>query len=228
MTQHEPRFLPDPNSVSEQTTPPGRPEFRTLLLTLWRGKMIISAASVGAVVLTTYYVLAVATALYTSSVVVIFDTRQTSVLALPSVIAAVSGEPSSVTSEVEVLRARTLMTDVAPMCLTWNAIFERRWRIRSRRLKMMIRATPSRRSAFSEYCSEPSIASSSGMVDITARQWSETLADLAGLRSDQLPRVYNPGTQVGVVSARAADETGLTAVAFVHRYGGVLNGRVSA
>ncbi len=75
--------------------------------------MIISAASVGAVVLTTYYVFAVATALYTSSVVVIFDTRQTSVVALPSVIAAVSGEPSSVTSEVEVLRARTLMTDVA-------------------------------------------------------------------------------------------------------------------
>jgi capsular exopolysaccharide synthesis family protein len=113
MTQHEPRFLPDPNSVSGQTTTPGRPEFRTLLLTLWRGKMIISAASVGAVVLTTYYVFAVATALYTSSVVVIFDTRQTSVVALPSVIAAVSGEPSSVTSEVEVLRARTLMTDVA-------------------------------------------------------------------------------------------------------------------
>ncbi|WP_433990060.1 hypothetical protein SuNHUV7_12590 (plasmid) [Pseudoseohaeicola sp. NH-UV-7] len=113
MTQHEPRFLPDPNGPAEQTTAPFRADFRTLLLTLWRGKMIISAASVVAVLLTTYYVFAVATALYTSSVVVIFDTRQTSVVALPSVIAAVSGEPSSVTSEVEVLRARTLMTDVA-------------------------------------------------------------------------------------------------------------------
>jgi len=62
-----------------------------------------------------------------------------------------------------------------------------------------------------EYCSEPSVASSSGMFDIKARQWSETLADLAGLRSDQLPRVVDPGTQVGAVSARAAEETGLAA-----------------
>ena len=113
ITPHDARFLADPNGPAAQTTAPVRADFRTLLLTLWRGKMIISVASVVAVLLTTYYVFAVATALYTSSVVVIFDTRQTSVVALPSVIAAVSGEPSSVTSEVEVLRARTLMTDVA-------------------------------------------------------------------------------------------------------------------
>ena len=62
-----------------------------------------------------------------------------------------------------------------------------------------------------EYCTEPSVASSSGMFDIEARQWSETLAELAGLRSDQLPRVCDPGTQIGAVSARASDQTGLSA-----------------
>jgi autoinducer 2 (AI-2) kinase len=62
-----------------------------------------------------------------------------------------------------------------------------------------------------EYCTEPSVASSSGMFDIAARQWSEPLAKLAGLGIDQLPRVYDPRTQVGVVSSRAAHETGLAA-----------------
>jgi autoinducer 2 (AI-2) kinase len=62
-----------------------------------------------------------------------------------------------------------------------------------------------------EYCSEPSVASSSGMFDIAAREWSAALAELAGLRADQLPRVCDPGTQVGTLSARAAGETGLAA-----------------
>lgn len=62
-----------------------------------------------------------------------------------------------------------------------------------------------------EYCTDPSVASSSGMFDIEARQWSETLAELAGLQSDQLPAVCDPGTQVGTVSDGAADETGLAA-----------------
>jgi autoinducer 2 (AI-2) kinase len=62
-----------------------------------------------------------------------------------------------------------------------------------------------------EYCSEPSVASSSGMFDIQARRWSQTLAELAGLRADQLPPVRDPGTRIGAVSARAAGETGLAA-----------------
>jgi autoinducer 2 (AI-2) kinase len=62
-----------------------------------------------------------------------------------------------------------------------------------------------------EYCSEPSVASSSGMFDIAAREWSAALAELAGLRADQLPPVYDPGTQIGALSARAAGETGLAA-----------------
>ena len=113
MTQHDPRIF------SDQTAPSAQ-EFhrndqwaiRTVFLALWRGKWIISATTVASVLLTTYYVFAISKPLYTSNTVVILETQPDRVIELPSVAGTLSGEASSVNSEVEVMRARTLMSQV--------------------------------------------------------------------------------------------------------------------
>lgn len=60
-----------------------------------------------------------------------------------------------------------------------------------------------------EFCTEPSVASSSGMFDIAARDWSATLVELAGVEPTCVPRVLDPGMQLGRVTREAAEATGL-------------------
>ena len=58
---------------------------------------------------------------------------------------------------------------------------------------------------------EPSCGSSSGMFTLAQRCWSPSIAAQCGLPADVLPRVVDPGTVVGQVTAAAAEQTGLRA-----------------
>lgn len=49
----------------------------------------------------------------------------------------------------------------------------------------------------------------SGLYDLEKEAWDETLLALSGIRSDQLPPVYQPSDVVGEVTPQAAAETGL-------------------
>jgi autoinducer 2 (AI-2) kinase len=60
-----------------------------------------------------------------------------------------------------------------------------------------------------EYATDPSAGSSSGMFDLSKRTWSDEIVRMCGLRPDALAPVYEPGTPVGRVHRRAAEETGL-------------------
>jgi autoinducer 2 (AI-2) kinase len=62
-----------------------------------------------------------------------------------------------------------------------------------------------------EFVTDPSIGSSSGMFDLANRTWSHEVIDICGLEADVFPAVLAPGTTAGVVSAAAADATGLRA-----------------
>jgi len=57
--------------------------------------------------------------------------------------------------------------------------------------------------------SEPSCGSSSGMFSLADRTWSDEIAQICGIDAAVLPPVRDPGTVVGTVTRRAAEETGL-------------------
>ncbi|WP_159622059.1 autoinducer-2 kinase [Ruania rhizosphaerae] len=57
--------------------------------------------------------------------------------------------------------------------------------------------------------SEPTNACTSGMFSLEDRAWSAEIARMCGLRDDIFPRVVEPGSIVGEVTARAAETTGL-------------------
>jgi len=59
------------------------------------------------------------------------------------------------------------------------------------------------------YVTDPSLGSSSGLFDLSARTWSERILDVCGLPLDVCPPVLEPGTVVGGVTRRGARETGL-------------------
>jgi autoinducer 2 (AI-2) kinase len=56
---------------------------------------------------------------------------------------------------------------------------------------------------------EPSIGSTSGMFDLDARTWSESIMDLCGLRPSLFPEVVGAATAVGTVTPEASRQTGL-------------------
>jgi autoinducer 2 (AI-2) kinase len=60
-----------------------------------------------------------------------------------------------------------------------------------------------------EFVTDPSLGSSSGMFELAERRWSDRVLEICGLDRDVFPRVVEPGTVVGGVTARAAEETGL-------------------
>ncbi len=59
------------------------------------------------------------------------------------------------------------------------------------------------------FVTDPTSGSSSDLFDLRARTWSPELLDLVGLSPAIVPEVLEPGTVVGPVTDRAADETGL-------------------
>lgn len=58
---------------------------------------------------------------------------------------------------------------------------------------------------------EPSNGCTSGIFSLADRAWSPEVAKACGLRDDIYPPVYEPGTVIGEVTARAAAATGLRA-----------------
>ncbi|WP_417585482.1 polysaccharide biosynthesis tyrosine autokinase [Pelagibacterium sp.] len=83
-----------------------------LLATLWRGKWIIALTTMAAIFIGGIYVFAVAVPLYTSTAVVMLETKQESVVDLQSVVSGLTGELAEVNSELEVLQSRGLMSKV--------------------------------------------------------------------------------------------------------------------
>lgn len=95
-------------------TPRAEPESDEIDLTklfsmIWRGKWIIMVCTVIAIFLGGFYAYLVATPFYKSTVVVILETKQDQILDLQSVSGGLTGDTTEVNSEVEVLRARSLM-----------------------------------------------------------------------------------------------------------------------
>ncbi len=104
-------------SIAPMTPPRTEPEddeidLGALLATLWRGKWLIAFLTIAAILIGGYYAYVAAVPLYRSTAVVILETRQDQVVDLQSVVSGVSGDTSEVNSEVEVLRARSLMGKV--------------------------------------------------------------------------------------------------------------------
>ncbi|UWQ81915.1 polysaccharide biosynthesis tyrosine autokinase (plasmid) [Leisingera sp. S132] len=84
-----------------------------LFATLWRGKWIMALATLAAIFIGGIYAYVAAVPLYTSSAVVMLETKQQSVVDLQSVVSGLSGDYAEVNSELEVLQSRGLMTKVA-------------------------------------------------------------------------------------------------------------------
>jgi autoinducer 2 (AI-2) kinase len=59
------------------------------------------------------------------------------------------------------------------------------------------------------FITDPSSGSSSNLFDLKARTWSRSSLELIGLAPEIVPEVLEPGTVVGPVTTRAAEETGL-------------------
>jgi autoinducer 2 (AI-2) kinase len=59
------------------------------------------------------------------------------------------------------------------------------------------------------FVTDPSAGSSSNLFDLRRRTWSPESLELIGVPRPAVPEVLEPGTVVGGVSTRAADETGL-------------------
>jgi len=57
---------------------------------------------------------------------------------------------------------------------------------------------------------EPSNASESMLFDIRQRQWSREILERLDIPAEVLPPLREPGERIGVVTAQAADATGLT------------------
>jgi xylulokinase len=60
------------------------------------------------------------------------------------------------------------------------------------------------------FAAEASIWSSSLVLDISRRTWSDELLAFGGIRAGQLPELFPSGTAIGHVSSACAEETGLS------------------
>jgi autoinducer 2 (AI-2) kinase len=68
--------------------------------------------------------------------------------------------------------------------------------------------------------SEPSSASMSQMMDVSARRWSESVLDIAGIDAVRLPPLREAGTVAGGLNSDIASQVGLAAGTPVHVGGG--------
>ncbi|SER48932.1 autoinducer 2 (AI-2) kinase [Parafannyhessea umbonata] len=56
---------------------------------------------------------------------------------------------------------------------------------------------------------EPSNGSTTGIMNLSNRDWDPSIAERCGIKSDIFPEVRECGEQIGVVNARGAEQTGL-------------------
>ncbi len=80
----------------------------TLLRTLWRGKLWIALCAFVALLTGGYYTFGVAVPSYTSSAIVMLESRKEQVVDLESVMTGLSGDQASINTEIEVIRSRGL------------------------------------------------------------------------------------------------------------------------
>lgn len=66
-----------------------------------------------------------------------------------------------------------------------------------------------------EWSTNPSNASGMQLMDVVTRQWSERLCEFVGITADRLSPIVATGSQIGVVSERAAATLGLAPTATV-------------
>jgi len=59
------------------------------------------------------------------------------------------------------------------------------------------------------FVTDPSAGSSSNLFQLSKRTWSDEIIEWCGLRREIFPEVFEPGTIIGAVTSRAANETGL-------------------
>jgi autoinducer-2 kinase len=62
-----------------------------------------------------------------------------------------------------------------------------------------------------EFVTDPSIGSSSGMFELSARDWSEDVIEICSMRREVFAPVLMPGSRVGEVTRTAAEAMGLKA-----------------
>ena len=60
-----------------------------------------------------------------------------------------------------------------------------------------------------ELAVEPSNAGTTGMLNLKTREWDKQLLEMAGLNTDILPQVKETGEQLGLITDKAAQQTGL-------------------
>jgi len=60
-----------------------------------------------------------------------------------------------------------------------------------------------------EFVTDCSIASSSGLLNISSSKWSQNIMDILELDKKILPDIYDSGTVIGEVHKKASEETGL-------------------
>lgn len=80
-----------------------------LLGTLWRGKIWILLLGIVSLFIGGWYAFTVATPIYTANTTVVLESREQNVLDIDSVVAGLSGDQSSINTEVEVFRSRILI-----------------------------------------------------------------------------------------------------------------------
>ncbi|WP_126976656.1 GumC family protein [Frigidibacter oleivorans] len=83
-----------------------------VLGTLWRGKVLIGGVTLAAMLVGGYFAFVAAVPTFTSTSVVMLESRESEVSGLEDVIGGLSGDTSVVNTEVEVLRGRQLMAQV--------------------------------------------------------------------------------------------------------------------
>lgn len=83
-----------------------------LARTLWRGKLWIMLATLGAAFVGWGYATQVATPMYTAQAVVALENRQGSVVDFQNIMSGMSGDQATINTEVEVLRSRNLIAQV--------------------------------------------------------------------------------------------------------------------
>ncbi|VDC33981.1 GumC family protein [Pseudogemmobacter humi] len=80
-----------------------------LFRTLWREKLIVSGAALLCMILAGIYAWRVAVPLYSANAVVMLDARENSGMGLSAILGGLSTDSSTVNTEVQVLRGRTLI-----------------------------------------------------------------------------------------------------------------------
>ncbi|WP_259400412.1 polysaccharide biosynthesis tyrosine autokinase [Roseovarius sp. SCSIO 43702] len=103
-----------PNFMPASQAPSAVPDsdeidLRDLARTIWRGKLWIALCAAIGLFLGAYYAFVSATPVYTSSAVVMLESRQEQVVDIESVMTGLSGDQASINTEVEVIRSRGLL-----------------------------------------------------------------------------------------------------------------------